>query len=316
MQHALDVLAALNDPTRLKVLLLVRDIELSMGELAELLGQSQPRVSRHVRILSEAGLVRRLKEGAWVFVAPGTADSMRSIYALVEALTSGQDPIAVERARLRQVRDARQAAADAWFAANAGEWDHMRALHGADGVVDAALLRALEDRPVGRLLDVGTGTGRVIELVNGRATSAIGVDRSPEMLRLARARLDAAGLGSVLVRQADMSALPFDNGAFDTVVMNQVLHFASDPGGVLQEAARVLGPGGQLLIADYAAHEREELRERYRHARLGFETAAMLRWLEAAGLDAEEVGTHPGPGLTVKLWRGANTKRQEGTQGC
>jgi DNA-binding transcriptional ArsR family regulator len=193
MQRTLDVLSALADPTRLKIMLLVRDIELAMGELADVLDQSQPRVSRHVRILAEAGLVRRHKEGAWVFVGLGNNLPFAELYALIAAIAQGRDGIAAERARLAAVRADRQRAADQWFADNAAEWDLMHQLHGTDGALDAALHGALDAAPIGRLLDIGTGTGRLLAAVGARATQAVGIDRSPEMLRLARARLDAAG---------------------------------------------------------------------------------------------------------------------------
>ncbi len=304
MKRLHDVFAALADPTRVKIMLLIRDLELSMGELADLLDQSQPRVSRHVRILAEAGLVRRHKEGAWVFVGLGETAPTAEIYALIGALLPNSDPIVTERARLAQVRSERQKAIDDWFHANASEWDLLRRLGGQDAEVENAMVKAACNPTAGRLLDIGTGTGRLLELLSEHADEAIGIDRSPEMLRLARGKLTTSGNQSAEVRQADMRALPFQDQRFDTVTLHHVLHFADDPAAVIAEAGRTVAPGGKLLIADYASHAREELRARYQHLRLGFDDNVVLGWLAAAGLKPRLVSRHPGPELSVTIWEG------------
>jgi len=304
MQRLDDIFAALADPTRLRVMLLVRDLQLSMGELAEILDQSQPRVSRHVRILAEVGLVRRHKEGAWVFVGLGDNVPTAEIYALIERLLDGQDPCAAERVRLDHVRAERQRAVANWFASNAEEWDMMRRMEGPVSAVEPAILEAGREPSVGRLLDIGTGTGRMLELLAGEATSAVGIDRSPEMLRIARTKLAALELPNAEVRQVDMRSLPFEPASFDTVTLHQVLHFADDPAAVVGAAARLVAPGGKILIADYATHDREELRSRFQHVRLGFEDAAILGWLASAALQGTCLMAHPGPELTTKLWEG------------
>lgn len=303
MQTVQDVFASLADPTRVRILLLVRDLQLSVGELADILDQSQPRVSRHVRILAEAGLVRRHKEGAWVFVGPGDRAIVEPVFALIQAAAAGADPIAVERSRLAQVRADRQQRIDEWFEANAGEWDLLRRLGGDDTAVEQALAAAVGPS-AGRLLDIGTGTGRILELLASGAESATGVDRSPEMLRIARGKLAAAGNQKADLLQADMRALPFADAAFDTVTMHHVLHFADNPAAVLAEAARVVAPGGRLIVADYAAHQREELRSRFQHSRLGFETEALSALMAEVGLKPSLLSAHPGPELSVMLWEG------------
>lgn len=299
-----DIFAALADPTRVKILLLVQDLQLSVGELADLLDQSQPRVSRHVRILAEAGLVQRQKEGAWVFVGLGQGAVAATLAGLAQQMQPGADPIAAERARLGQVRAERQRVVDDWFQANAGEWDLLRRMGGQEDGVEAALVAAAATPGVGRLLDIGTGTGRVLELLGPQAVSATGIDRSPEMLRLARGKLTAAGAQSAELKQADMRSLPFEIGSFDTITMQHVLHFADDPAEILQEAARVLAPGGKLLVADYAAHDHEALRSRYHHARLGFEEDGLSAMLASAGLAPRLLSRHKGPELSVLLWEG------------
>jgi len=319
MEPALAIFRALADPTRLRMLLLVRAMELSVGELAAVLRQSQPRVSRHVRILADAGLLRRSKEGAWVFVRLGEAALTAPVLAAIDALVAqtATDVADSDAARLAQVRAERVAAANAYFAAHAEQWDDIRSLHIAEERVEVAMTAALAAVPVGHLLDIGTGTGRIIELFGPHATSAIGIDRSPDMLRLARGKLEAAGLSACEVRQADMYALPRPDGSADTVVLHQVLHFAQTPELAVAEAARVLAPGGRLLIVDFARHAREELRARHAHARLGFDDAQVCDWLTAAGL-VPQVVTHLGAAdsdaLTVTLWLGTRAPRSRTAQ--
>jgi ubiquinone/menaquinone biosynthesis C-methylase UbiE/DNA-binding transcriptional ArsR family regulator len=299
---ALALHAALADPTRLRIVALVRRMELSVGELAVVLGQSQPRVSRHVKILGAAGIVARHKEGAWVFLTLGAGAHVAPVLAGIDAW--GVADTDADAARLADVRAERAAAANGWFEAHAREWDRLRALHVTEAEVEGAIVGALGARPIGRLVDVGTGTGRMIELLGARAACATGVDLSPAMLRLARGRLDAAGLANAEVRLADMGALPLGDGAADTVVLHQVLHFAQAPAAVLAECARVLAPGGRLLVADFAPHGREELRVAHAHARLGFADETVCEWLGAAGLSGRVAARLEGGELTVTIWVG------------
>ncbi|MFL6843560.1 MAG: ArsR/SmtB family transcription factor [Allosphingosinicella sp.] len=304
---AAEIFRSLGDPTRLRILALLRAMELSVGELAQVLGQSQPRVSRHVRILIETGLAERRKEGSWVFLSLADPRRVEPLFAALErwAQLDGEEAWgAADAARLAAVRADRAAAAERYFAAHAGEWDEIRSLHIAECEVEAACARALGGRPVGRLVDIGTGTGRMLELFGASADRALGVDRSPEMLRLARVKLAEAGLAAAELRQGDMYALPLAAGSADTVILHQVLHYAQQPAAAVAEAARLLAPGGRLLIVDFAPHEREELRARDAHARLGFADEAMLKYLEGAGLLGRVVEHLEGGELTVTLWEG------------
>lgn len=302
MHSVLTIFRALADPTRLRILTLLRQMELSVGELAEVLRQSQPRVSRHVKILAEAGLLERYKEGAWVFLRIGRGDRATPAFAALDAWSVDASPSDIER--LAAVRAERVAAAEAYFTAHADVWDRLRTLHVADEEVETAIAQALGDKPVGRLLDIGTGTGRMIELLGPTANDALGIDRSVDMLRVARAKIEAAGLPSAQVRQADMYALPVADGGVDTVILHQVLHYAHEPAQAIREAARVLAPRGRLLIVDFAPHDREELREQHAHVRLGFEDELVCGWLEAAGLKPRVVDHLTGGPLTVTLWIG------------
>ncbi len=306
MTLALDIFRALADATRLRILALLRSMELSVGELAQVLGQSQPRVSRHVKILCDAGLAERRKEGSWVFVGVGSAAKVDPVVAALDAWNGIEaDHWAVaDAARLAAVRADRAASAAAWFEANAGQWDAIRSLHIAEEQVEAAISDVLGDGQIGRLIDIGTGTGRMLELFAGRAKHALGIDRSSEMLRLARAKLSERGLANAELRQADLYALPLGDGEADAAIIHHVLHFAQQPGAAIAEAARVLSPGGRLLIADFAAHDREELRARDAHTRLGFSDEQIAQWFAGTGLAPVRTETLEGGELTVKLWLG------------
>ncbi|WP_242187003.1 metalloregulator ArsR/SmtB family transcription factor [Sphingomonas sp. CARO-RG-8B-R24-01] len=304
MTIALDIFRALADATRLRIVALLRTMELSVGELAQVLGQSQPRVSRHVKILCDAGLAERRKEGSWVFVALGAGATVGPVVAALDhwATLSPDHWAVADAARLAAVRADRAASAASWFEANAGQWDAIRSLHIAESEVEAAISAVLGDTAIGQLIDIGTGTGRMLELFAGRAQQALGIDRSSEMLRLARAKLSERGLTNTELRQADLYALPLADGAADVAIVHHVLHFAQQPDAAIAEAARVLTTGGRLLIADFAAHDREELRAQDGHTRLGFADEQMATWFAAAGLIPERTETLMGGELTVKLW--------------
>ena len=310
MTDVVEIFRALGDPTRLRIVTLLRAMELSVGELAQVLGQSQPRVSRHVRILVEAGLASRRREGSWVFLTPAPSVLAVPLFALLDAAVQagGDHWMKADAARLSAVRADRAVAAERYFAAQAESWDAIRSLHVAESQVEARMT-ALLGADIGRLVDIGTGTGRMIELFAPRAAHATGIDRSPEMLRVARAKLD--GRPGVDLRQGDIAALPMADGSADTVILHQVLHFIPAPEAALAEAARLLAPGGRILIADFAPHDREELRTQDAHARLGFSDAQIAAWLAAAGVRLEASEDLGGGALTVKLWlgrRGRETK--------
>jgi ArsR family transcriptional regulator len=307
------ILKAMADVTRMRVLRLVQAMELSVGELALVLGQSQPRVSQHVAKLVEAGLVQRHREGSWVFLrcAARAAAPSPLIEAAARLLATAENEDAAfaalcrtDRDRLDTIRAARQLDAEAYFAAHAAEWDSLRAMLGPADAVEQAILVALGDRPLGRVADIGTGTGRIAELLAPTAEHVVALDKSPDMLRLARARLQNLADAPVELVQADFGALPFPAAQFDTIVFHQVLHYAADLARPLAEAARVCRPGGRIVIADLAAHEREELRSRHAHARLGFEPEVMADALLRAGFAPKAPAEVRRAELTTLVWTG------------
>ena len=297
----LDVFRALADPSRLRIVQLLREMELSVGEIAQVLGQSQPRVSRHIKVLVDAGLALKRREGSSIFLTCAPSPLAVPLFNLLDAGAGaeGDHWTRADRARLAAVRADRSAAAERWFALNAGQWDKIRSLHVPEGEVEAAMSDMLGGK-LGRLIDIGTGTGRILELLAPEAEQATGIDRSPEMLRLARAKLDGQ---AVELRQGDINALQLPDASADTITIHQVLHFLPAPASAIAECARLLAEGGQLLIVDFAPHDREELRIEHAHARLGFSDDQVASWLTSAGLALAEVRELAGGELTIKLWR-------------
>lgn len=302
----LDLIRALADSTRLRIVALLRQLELAVGEIALVLDQSQPRVSRHIRLLEEAGLVERRREGSWVFVRLTVDTAGARLLDAIHALPPFAADVAAldaDRRRLGVVLAEREAAAQRYFAAHAQDWDGIRSLHVAEAEVESAIRAMAGERPLGHLLDIGTGTGQMVAVLGDHATRVTALDRSPEMLRLARSRL-AGGQTPVELVLGDFLALPLPDGSVDSVVMHQALHYAAAPGRVIREIGRVLGPSGVAMIIDFAPHEHEELRRDAAHAWLGFADSQIREWMTAANLVLDSTVSLTGGALTVKLWLG------------
>ncbi len=301
-------LKAAGEDTRLRVLALLARTDLTVTDLTDILGQSQPRISRHLKLLHEAGLVERHREGAWVFYGLARGGAAGGLVGSILGALDGTDRlIARDRARLDGVRKARGEQAMTYFRSVADSWDHIRSLHVAEDEVEAAIRVAVGGRRYRLHVDVGTGTGRMLELLADRTERGIGVDMSHDMLAVARVALDRAGHGHLSVRHGDVAALPLPDAAADLVTVHQVLHFLDDPAPALADCARVLEPGGLLLVVDFAPHDHEFLREAQAHRRLGFSDEQMAAWFAGAGLEAVSVRALDPPaearlGLTVSLW--------------
>lgn len=312
LDDVLNALRAAADMTRLRLLLLCAQGEWTVSELTQVLGQSQPRVSRHLKLLADADLLERIPEGSWVFyrraqIGPGA----RMARNLCRMLPTDSATVARDRQRLSAVRETRRVQANGYFAARAQSWDQLRSLYVDEAKVESALLSLLEDRSPSRLLDIGTGTGRILQLLAPHIGTGLGIDQSIEMLTVARANLDRVSLKNCQVRQGDMYHLAVADGAFDVTVLHHVLHFADDPQAALAEAARVLSPGGLLVVIDFAPHDQEFLRREHAHRRLGFDDGEMQAWLRSAGLIFEEPTMLKGDPLTVVLW---SAKRIDDTE--
>jgi ubiquinone/menaquinone biosynthesis C-methylase UbiE/DNA-binding transcriptional ArsR family regulator len=308
-------LRAAGEETRLRILALLAEGELSVSDLTDILGQSQPRISRHLKLLAEAGLVRRYREGAWAFFRLDDSGAGGAFAASLAGWLDRSDPaLTADRERLAAVRASRAEAAQTYFANVARDWDRLRKLHVPDEAVEAAVAAAVGAGTNGAVLDLGTGTGRMLEKIAPKFGRAVGVDASHAMLAVARANLEKAGLSRVELRQGDIHALPFARGAFDCVIIHQVLHFLDDPARALREASVMLSPGGRLIVVDFAPHEMEFLRTEHAHRRLGFARAQIAGWFSEAGLNcdlAEEVMAGGAPGqLSVMLWRGRDRRVQ------
>jgi len=307
-------LKAAGEATRLRVLALVAEAELTVSDLTDMLRQSQPRISRLLKLLVEAGLIERFREGAWAFFRLAEGSSSAELARALVARLDANDPVVMrDRERLAAVRKARAEAAQAYFRSHAAEWDRIRKLHVTDEAVEAAISEALGDKPFRSLLDLGTGTGRILELFGPSIERGLGIDLSLDMLLLARARLERAGLRHCSVRQGDIYDLPVPANSFDVVIIHQVLHFLDDGGRAIREAARVLAPSGRLVVIDFAPHDLEFLREEHAHRRLGFADETVAQWMAATGLDVTLHRSLPPEGGTdgkvaVSLWLGRDPR--------
>lgn len=312
LDEMVGLLKASGEPTRLRLLSLLAEGDLSVKDLTAILNQSQPRISRHLKLLFEAGLVDRLPEGAWVYYCL-TRDQAKGDLVSASLRHIDQDDIMIRRdmERLAQIKQTQRQQATEYFQQNAERWDELRALHVPESAVESAIVDALGDKPVERMLDLGTGTGSMLSLLADRTRFGLGVDANRSMLAIARTRLDGPNHNHLHVQQGDILDLTTLDRTFDLVTVHQVLHYLDDPSAALVEAGRVLVPGGRILVADFAPHDYEFLRKDHAHRRLGFSHDAMRRWMEQAGFSVlsatdlaetrrlDEMSDTP---LTVTIW--------------
>lgn len=305
-KQTVDVLRAAGEPTRLRILALLEREELAVLELCRVLDQSQPRVSRHLKLLAEAGLVERFPDGAWVFYRLSSGGRQREVIGQVLAHINADDPVlARDRRKLDDVQAERADAAQAYFAENAAQWDQIRSLYVSDHHVETEVQEVAGRGRVGKLVDLGSGTGRMLTLLGPQADQALGLDLSQQMLNIARRNVTEAGLTNVELRHGDIFDTRLPEASADLVVVHQVLHYLGDPAAAVREAARVVAPGGKLIIVDFAPHKHEFLREQHQHRRLGFSDEEMARWLGEAELPSVQMHALPptrADGLTVKIW--------------
>lgn len=295
-------LRAIAEPTRLRLLALCAQGELTVTELTQILGQSQPRVSRHLKLMVEAGLLERFREGTWAFYRLANGGPTDVTQQLIAMIPKEDEALARDQDRLTAIKAARAAEAAAYFRKNAAQWDQIRKLYVHESEVEKALLGLLPGGAIKDLVDIGTGTGKLLEILGPKVAQAIGIDLSRDMLGVARANLETAGLRHCQVRYGDMYMLPLASQSADLTTIHLVLHYADDPAQVIAEAARVLRPGGRLIVVDFAPHKLEFLRAEHAHRRLGFSDGEVQGWCRAAGLVPQAPLRLPGEPLTVVLW--------------
>lgn len=319
LAHLVTQLRAAGEITRARILALLAHGELSVGELAQVLNQSQPRLSRHLKFLTGAGLIERLPEGAWVFYRlPAEGGARALVDTLITSVDTNDPELKRDFDRLREVKGERAEAADQYFARVADDWDRLRALHYAEDDIEKAVLAAAGPGPFDLVVDFGTGTGRMLTLFAGKARRVEGIDLSHQMLTVARSKLQAAGATNASVRHGDATASPYPDSSANLVIIHQVLHFLDDPARALNEAARVLKPGGKLIVVEFAPHTLEHLRAEHAHRHLGVSEADMARWAERAGLAVKAAKTFSAPngekGISVMVWSAESQKAaQEGS---
>ncbi|MEO0882478.1 MAG: metalloregulator ArsR/SmtB family transcription factor [Pseudomonadota bacterium] len=310
-------LRAAGEPNRLRILALLRHGELAVGELVQIMGQSQPRLSHHLKALMSANLVDRLPEGSWVFYSlPSDPDARHVVMTLLDLIDLEEGDFGRDLANLKRVRAERATAAEAYFSEMADTWDAVRALHFPNQAIETALLEIAGSGPFDRIVDIGTGTGRMLSLFADRSVRADGVDLSHRMLTVARANLQRDGIENAFVRQSDATALPFEDSSVDLVIIHQVLHFIDEPDQALAEAARILGPSGQLLIVDFAPHGLDFLREKHGHRRLGLRHDMLAEWTAKVGLELDPPRRFEPPedlkeGLAVEIWTGRHLDQKK-----
>ncbi|MCB1757832.1 MAG: metalloregulator ArsR/SmtB family transcription factor [Gammaproteobacteria bacterium] len=303
-EQILGGLKAAGEPTRLRLLALCAQGELSVSELTHIVGQSQPRVSRHLKMLVEAGLLDRFREGAMVFYRLSERGEAGDFaHMLVNLLPDDDEELLRDRSRLEEVKARRAELALHYFSENAERWNEIRSLHVREDDVEEALMRVIGDEPIEDFLDIGTGTGRILVLVAPQVTRGMGLDISTEMLNIARDSFEQQGLRNVHVRKGDMYNMPIENSSIDVATLHQVLHYSQDAGRVIAETARVLKPDGRLIVVDFAPHHEEHLRHEHQHYRLGFSDAEIDALFSENGLQTGAITTLEGDPLTVKIWQ-------------
>jgi ArsR family transcriptional regulator len=311
MHDLLNALKAMAEETRLRIVALCARDQINVSDLTQVLGQSQPRVSRHLKLLVDAGLLERLREGPFAYFRLSRGrDTARLARAIAALLPEGDDVLDADQRRLAAIKAQRESRIADYFRDNAPEWHRLRSLHIDDSSIERALVQLVAARPKGALLDIGTGTGRVLEVLSPHIERGLGIDQSIEMLSLARANLARAKVHNCEVRQGSMYTLDLPDESFDVVSLHQVLHYAEDPQAVIDEAARVLKPGGRLLVVDFGPHELVRLQREHAHRHLGFADNQVTGWLTGAGLSVERPQHLPGERLNVTIWQASRAKER------
>ena len=310
VNQVLLALRAAGESTRLRILAALKQSELTVSELTVVLDQSQPRVSRHLKLLCDSGLLDRYQEGAWVFHRISDRDGVRDIVrGLLEMINLEDAELERDQQKLQELRKEKTRLAAEYFSQHAAEWDSIRERMVSDADIELRLIEKVRDRDIDLFLDLGTGTGRILEILAPYVRKGIGFDLSREMLSAARSNLENAGVSNCTVRRSDIHNIGLNDKCADVITIHQVLHYCDNPEQVVKESARLLKPGGQLLIVDFLPHDLEFLREKHAHQRLGFAKSTIKKWCSMHGfgqikheaLEARHAPSHDQT-LTVGLW--------------
>ena len=306
-RHAL-ALKTLGHPERLRILALLSRGELTVSELVQILNLSQPRVTQYIKSLETAGIIERLKEGSWVFsrIRRGN-EAISALVATTLATLPAHDPIlTADLRRLEDVRAERSVAAEAFFANVANDTGTLGDEYIPKANIESMLRKMAGKGPFEYMVDLGTGTGRMLEVFADRVTRGSGIDNNVHMLKVARHKLAKNNYNHIRVRQGDLNSTPLESELADLVTLHQVLHYLDDPQSAIIEAARLLTRNGIILIADFETHDQDEFRYEYAHRRLGFDDNDIEDWLAGAGLSLTRVETIKTQSSrpNVKIWLG------------
>jgi len=307
MENVANILKVLGHPERLRILALLSRGELTVSELTHILGLSQPRVTQYINSLESAGVIERLKEGSWVFsrLRNGNASVTALVATTLNALPHDDKTLLSDQKRLLDVRKKRAEAADAFFASVANDTGQLGDEYLPQSDIETAMRELAGEGPFNFMVDLGTGTGRVLDVFSDRITRGTGIDNNTDMLKVARHKLASSGHSHISLRQGDLHRAPIDSGTADLVTLHQVLHYLDDPSEAIAEAARLLTPGGMLLMVDFEAHNQDSFRDNYAHRRLGFTDSDISGWTVQSGLQflpSLLIDNTTTSGPRVKVW--------------
>lgn len=303
LNSLLNVLKAAGEETRIRILALFKGGELTVTELVTIMRQSQPRISRHLRLLCEAGLLERHREGTWIFYRLADLGEQADLVKSIMNYIPYQDQILQhDQKRLEEVKKTRDLIAASYFQENAANWDKIRSLYVPERQVEDYLLEITNNLEIETLLDVGTGTGRMLKLFSPHTKQGIGIDLSHEMLGIARSHLENNAITNMQIRHGDMYDLALMDGSMDLVLFHQVLHFADDPLAAIRETARILRPDGIVIVIDFLPHKNEKLREEHAHRRLGFSEEEINEWCRITDLKITTTKVMRGKELDLFIW--------------
>ena len=293
----IDALRAISEPTRFRLTRLCAQGELTVSELMRIVGQSQPRVSRHLKLLQDAGVLESFREQHWVFYRVAqNSPSQQLVSDLLQHLPADDDLMDFDQTRLNELRDARAKLSEEFVETEVPDWLRLHEYHGDELRFGDAVRDALAGREVGHLLDIATGTGRMLKIAGPLAESGVGIDLSKKMVMVARNALAEADLPHLTVRQEDMYQMRFPARHFDTVTIDQVLYFASNPDALIREATRVLKPSGRLLLVAFT-----EAANAKTPPAVSIAISDIRSWLEDAGLKIVTTNVLPGDVLDISL---------------